>query len=377
MTSIAAQDTRTVEMTKLKLRLLSEGLRVELTASDAVGARPALRVRSGSCGGLDLILPDGTWVNAPIHERFARSSPIRLVSGRDGPELDLDEADRLPVRLVPPPAYYAQRSSNGVPLQEVGQLCSDRIGVGLTNACTFYRSRADRCRFCSIGMNTGTERGNKADDDIVEAILAALRDPVAPARHILLGGGTPNRDDAGAARIAALSRRIKLHTRAPIYAMLAPPRDLTHLSALIAAGVDEVGMNIEVFDEAAGRRYIPGKQAAMSREEHLRALERCVELFGPVRTRSIVVVGLEPVDDTIAGVARLASMGVLPILSPLRPLDGTLLQDHPRLSASEMWEVTQAAAEAADRFGVPLGPTCIACQSNTLTYPGHELYRLY
>lgn len=376
MTSIAAQDTRTVEMTKLKLRLLSEGMRLELSASDALSAKPALRVRSGSCGGLDLILPDGTWVNAPVHERFARSSPIRLVSGPDGPELEF-ESDRLPVKLVPPPAYYAERSSNGVPLQELGQLCSDRIGVGLTNACTFYRSRADRCRFCSIGMNTGTERGNKTDDDIVEAILAALKDPVAPARHILLGGGTPNRDDFGAARMAALTRQIKLHSGVAVYAMLAPPRDLTHLSTLADAGVDEVGMNIEVFSEDTGRRYIPGKQAAMSREEHLRALQRCVELFGPIRTRSIVVVGLEPVDDTIAGVARLASMGVLPILSPLRPLDGTLLQDHPRLSASEMWEVTQAASEAADRFGMPLGPTCIACQSNTLTYPGHELYRLY
>lgn len=369
-------DTRTTWMTALKTRILAEGVRLELSAAQSAAAKPPHRVRSGSCGGLDMILPDGTWVNAPVHERFAAASPLRIVS-EDAQPLLLTEDGQVPVALIPPPAYYAQRSSRGTPLRLVGQLCSDRLGIGLTNACTYYRSRESRCRFCSIGLNTANERGNKHDADVLETVLAALDDPFAPAHHVLLGGGTPNSTDAGVPRIAKLAAAIKSRRDVSIYAMLAPPRDLAQLERLAEAGVDEIGLNIEVFGDAAARDFIPGKNAAVSRADHWRALERAVELFGPLNTRSITVVGLEPAADTISGVERLASIGVLPILSPLRPLDGTSLEHHRRLSAGELWELTIAAAEAAGRNGVPLGPLCIACQSNTLTVPGHALYRLY
>ena len=202
----ARTDRRTEAMTRIKLRLLAEGLRVEAGAD--LGSKPALRVRSGSCGGLDLILPDGTWVNAPVDEAFARRSELRLVAATAGPVLIVDR-DRIPVRLVSEPAYYRAQTSSGKPMSRVGQLCSDRVGIGITNACTFYRSAASRCRFCSIGLNTTVEQGNKADVDVIETIAAAIDDPVAPARHILLGGGTPDPRDTGARRIAGLARLIK------------------------------------------------------------------------------------------------------------------------------------------------------------------------
>lgn len=369
-------DTRTTEMAWLRTRLLAEGLRVELGAQDAARAKPMLRVRSGSCGGMDLILPDGTWVNAPVRERFARTSRLGLMSTDDGPRLH-DGERVLPVELVPSPAYYARQAASGVSMRSIGQLCSDRLGVGITNICTYFRSRKTRCGFCSIGLNLTDEHAHKQDGDILETVLAALADPVAPARHVLLGGGTPQGPDAGALRMASLAAAIRERSEVPIYAMLVPPRDLGLLDALADAGVDEIGLNIETFSEEAARRHIPAKHAAVPHAAYWRALEHCVARFGPINTRSISVVGLEPPEVTVAGVARLAAIGVLPILSPLRPLEGTELQDHPRLSAQALWELTLEAAEAADRHDMPLGPTCIACQSNTLTLPGHPSYCRY
>jgi biotin synthase-related radical SAM superfamily protein len=364
-------------MSWLKVRLLAEGLRIELPDEHLARiAKPMMRVRSGSCGGLDLILPDGTWVNAPVREPFAKSSSLRLRA--QGKQITLvDGNDGHAVTLVPAPDYYGLTTRSQRSMQRVGQLCSDRLGIGVTNVCTFYRSRERRCRFCSIGSNVTNEEANKNDEDIVETVIAAVEDPVAPARHLLLGGGTPDGDDSGAHRIAALAHAIKARCDVSIYAMLAPPRDLDHLVLLAEAGIDEIGMNIEVFSEVAARRFIPGKHAAIPLAHYWKALEHAVSLFGPVNTRSITVVGLEPAADTIAGVERLAAAGVLPILSPLRPLDGTALQDHPRMSAAQLEELTLAAAEAAGRHGMPLGPVCIACQSNTLTVPGHPLYRMY
>lgn len=377
VTSGLLADGRTTAMARLKTRLLAEGLRVEIRGRElAEIAKPMLRVRSGSCGGLDIVLQDGTWVNAPVRESFARSSHLCLRLEEEDTVID-DGSTLHPVELVPAPAYYAQHSTGGTQMKRIGQLCSDRVGVGITNVCTFYQSRARRCAFCSIGSNTVNELGNKGERDILETVVAAVRDPVAPARHILLGGGTPDEEDAGAMRIAELTRAIKDRCDVPIYAMLAPPRDLGRLELLADAGVDEIGMNIEVFGEEAARRFIPGKHQAIPLSHFWRALERAVSLFGPINTRSITVVGLEPAPVTIAGVERLASIGVLPILSPLRPLDGTALRDYPRMGGEHLWELTTAASEAAGKHEMPLGPVCIACQSNTLTVPGHPAYRLY
>lgn len=372
-----ATDRRSREMAWLKTRLLAEGLRVDPAAEALITvAKPMLRVRSGSCGGIDLILPDGTWVNAPVRESFARTSKLRLCAAGDEAIIHDGRAAHM-VSLVPAPEFYGAATTSGRPMRRIGQLCSDRLGVGVTNICTYYRSRATRCGFCSIGANVKDEQATKADQDIIETVSAAVHDSTAPARHVLLGGGTPDQDDAGAPRIAALAKAIKARCDVSIYAMLAPPRDLDHLELLADAGVDEVGMNIEVFTEAAALRAIPGKHAALPLDHYWQALERAVELFGPLHTRSITVVGLEPAEATVAGVERLAALGVLPILSPLRPLDGTLLQNHPRMAAHALYELTLAASEAAGRHDMPLGPLCIACQSNTLTVPGHPLYRLY
>ena len=368
-------DLRSAEMAQLKVRLLAEGLRVELSHL-AASTRPTLRTRSGSCGGLDLILPDGTWVNAPVRERFARRSSIRLVESDHSACLLSDELE-IPVQLAPAPAYYEVRTSSGRPMKRIGQLCSDRVGVGITNTCTYWLSEADRCKFCSVGLNVKDERSRKAPRDVLETVLTAAADPHAPARHVLLGGGTPDREGAGIPEIAELAALIKEHCDISIYAMVAPPSDLAYLGLLAESGVDEVGVNIEVFSEEAARYFIPAKHAMAGPDGYWRALERCVELFGPINTRSITVVGLEERETTVRGVERLAAMGVLPILSPLRPLDGTLLEDYPTLSAAELWDITEAAAEAAAAHDMPLGPVCIACQSNTLTVPGDPRYRLY
>jgi hypothetical protein len=362
-------------MARLKVRLLSEGLRVEPNA-DEIPRKPSHRVRSGSCGGLDLVLPDGTWINAPVNERFARRSVLRLVLTETGPAID-DRGQRIPVELVPCPGYYDHQTTSGTAMVRLAQLCSDRVGIGLTNVCTFWRSRSGRCRFCSIGLNVRDEDARKPIDDIVEATLAALADPIAPARHILLGGGTPNDEDTGAPQIAELASRLRARTDVSIYAMLAPPRDLGLLALLRDAGVDEIGLNIELFTDRAARRYIPAKHRAIGHDRYWYALERCVELFGPLNTRSITVVGLEEPAHTVAGVSRLASMGVLPILSPLRPLAGTHLEEHATQTSNNMWELLQRAASAAAEFDVPLGPLCIPCQSNTLTLPGDRRYRYY
>jgi hypothetical protein len=376
-----AQQSR--ELARLKTALLASGLRVARDVQRRVAryARPPMRVRSGACGGLDVILPDGTYVNCPTREHFAGQSQFALVT--DGEALRIEDRaggpwpGSVPVQLPPRPEFYDRHASDGTPLARIGQVCSDRLGIGLTNVCAYWRSSARRCKFCSIGLNVATEEARKPIEHIVEVVDAAYSDPTASARHLLLGGGTPEGPDAGAELIAAAAAAVKARWDRPIYAMLAPPDDLAYIDLLAESGVDEVAINIELFDPGAAAHYTPGKWRKFGHAGYLRALERAVEVFGPVHSRSIMVVGLEPPEATLRGVEALVSRGVMPILSPFRPMVRTELEHHPRMSADALWAVCEEAHEIAASYDMPLGPTCVACQSNSLTVPGDRRYRFY
>lgn len=368
-----------LEMARLKVELLARGLRIAPSAQEATArlGKPALRVRSGSCGGLDVVLPGEVMVNCPVNERFAQESPwaLEVLDGRL--TITSSQAPTVPVKLVACPAYYLATDERGLPLSRVGQLCGDRLGIGLTNNCFYWRAPERRCKFCSIGLNLKNEQRDKELDQILAVVDAAYTDPVAPARHILLGGGTPDGSDAGAVRIAQAARAIKARWPQPIYAMIAPPAEDHFIDLLKESGVDELGMNLELYDQAIARELMPGKQQLIGLQRYVKALEHAVTVFGPINARSIMIVGLEPPESTLRGVELLASLGVMPILSPFRPMVGTELEYHPRPSVELLWEVCLAATEIAAGFGLPLGPVCIPCQENTLNVPGHPAYRFY
>jgi hypothetical protein len=202
---------------------------------------------------------------------------------------------------------------------------------------------------------------------------------------VLLGGGTPPGEDAGAVAIAAAATAIKERWPSlPVYAMIAPPRDLSYVDLLADSGVDELGINVELFSDDAAAMYVPGKHR-LGLDYFLTCLSRAVARFASARggvngvgtIRSITVVGLEPEQETLRGVDLLASIGVMPILTPFRAMAGTELECHLRWSSTRLWELTLEATQVADKHGMPLGPTCIPCQSNTLNIPGHPLYRYY
>lgn len=363
---------------RLKLHLLHYGARVEEAAALFVRTRGKAprRVRSGSCGGLDIVLPGGVYANIPVKEKFAETSPFSIVRTAEGVTLarnDCGFGDGTPISLVPEPAFH--RSPQ---LARVGQVCFDRLGVGITTLCRFWKGAERRCRFCSIGLNGADEQRDKAHSEIMAVADAAFADVAYRASHVLIGGGTPAGDDSGGRLMASLAAELSTSwPDRPIYAMLAPPADLAVLDEMHASGIAEVGMNVELYDRRAAERFMPAKAEEISPARYLSALDHAAQLFGPVNTRSILIVGLESRVATLAGVEELSSRGVMPILSPFRPLAGTILETHPRPDPDELWETVLAAEAIAARYSIPLGPTCIACQGNTATPAHHPAYRLY
>jgi len=364
----------------LKFELLASGLRVSDQAKEYVlAAKGPVRSRSGASGGLDLILPHDIHVNCPVNERFASESDLVLDVVSCQLVIRRSEDILAPVKLQPVPDYYGLTTSDGVPMAKIGQMCSgDRFCYGMTGPyCRFWK-RAQRCKFCSIGLNRDEDASHKTVDQVIEALEEAVKDPALPAKHVLVGGGTPDGEDMGAVLASELCLAIKRRFDISCYVMICAPLKNEYIDMLRDAGVDELGMNIEFFSDAAWRELIPGKHRHIGRKRYIEALEYAVRVFGPINTRSLIIVGLEDPEYTVEGAEELASMGVMPILSPFRPLSGAVWERHRGFDHLTYYQIYTEVHHRAMHHGVPTGPTCLACQNNTLALPvpgcGYRFY---
>ena len=228
----------------VKFEILASGLRVSDQVRQFVArAKGPIRTRSGASGGLDMILPHDVHVNSPINERFAAQSELLLEVENEHLVVKRGEETLFPVSLQPTPRYYGLHTSDNMPMIKVGQMCSgDRFCYGMTGAfCFFWRSDR-RCRFCSIGLNQDKDASQKSVSQMLETLSEAVRDPELPAKHVLIGGGTPVGEDMGAVLAAELCREIKKYFDLSCYVMITAPLRDYYIDLLHDAGADELGI---------------------------------------------------------------------------------------------------------------------------------------
>lgn len=362
-------------LTRLKFNLFTYGARLTPAAIEHFAAeRENLTIRDGIAGGLELRLPHSVYVNVPIKEHFALLSPYSIDCDSQGGLRLIDlHGDVLPVTVLPIPDFVSKKTSRGTPMVDVGQMFNERLSVEIFYGCVYSQKKGTACHFCELGAEAAQHYSNSAD--IRELVAYCEASPTIPMRHVLIGGGTP--PETQWERYYDALEAVQAETTVPVYMMIAPPNDLDRLDQLHSRGVAEIGMNIEVYDRDIARRIMPAK-GKLSRKRYFSALERAVGLWGRQgAVRSILIVGLEPLASTLEGVDALARRGVLPILSPYRPVPGTPIADRPPPSPDFMYEAWVRGMEISDRHGLTLGPLCIACQNNTIAMPFGLKYRHY
>lgn len=369
-------ETNIRALAELKFGLLLNGIKVsQNAAAQLVRTKPEIRARSGVSGGLDIVFANDVYVNCTTQESIAKASPFSLDFLDNAFVVLKNDVRQTAVSICLQPAYYDQKTSAGIPMVKVGQMCSvDRICISMSRSCVFWK-KDWRCRFCSIGTNTASEALIKTPEMIAETVFAAAHDPILPARHVLIGGGTPNNKDRGAHFAAQCCEAIKKQIDISIYVMIAPPRNLDDINRLHDSGANELGLNIEFYSDEALRQYTPGKYSQVGRDHYFKALERAVHVFGPVNARAIMIAGLEDFSHTIAGAKHLASMGVMPIISPFRPLKGSMLADTKTMPVDSYVDLFFTIRDICKEYNIIPGPTCKACQNNTLALPIGPLCR--
>lgn len=148
-----------------------------------------------------------------------------------------------------------------------------------------------------------------------------------------------------------------------------PSRD--HLLRLRDAGITEIRLNIETYNEKLAHYFMPKKDL----NEILHSIEMAVDIFGKGKVSSNIIIGLgESDDDVINGVNKLAEIGSL---STLYPYDPTNIpnKNFKRPSAERIYKLAIEHKKLLKKYDLnPLEAKtmCCACAASHL-YPGKDL----
>jgi Radical SAM superfamily len=353
----------------LKIGLLAHGLTMapasRAVLDDVTDGRSLSPADYASTTGLILRLEDDVWVNAPVADYNANfvgdETPFLL--DHDGDTFLVAGAGlESRAEYWPQPAYHGTSNEFG-PLGNYVFSHGDRVRLSPIRGC------AMTCTFCNIPYDDPIEvYGLKPLDACVAAIRTALADPVQPARHLLISGGTPKPKDA------AFHRELYRHvlTSFPdvdVDIMMVPAYGVLDVAELADLGVRELSINLEVFNQGLARDLMRQK-FNLGLDFYLDFIADATERLGPGRVRSMLMVGLEPLEDTLAGVRAVAERGGVPVLSPFRPDPATPLSAARPPSRRHLEEAYRRAEEIVAELGVALGPDCPPCSHNTLNFPG-------
>ena len=334
---------------------------------------PGNRGRRGGAGPSDhrALTLDGTTVMVPVYSSAAQRSPYRLEAGVAGLELQREAplAPAMPlvvgVKAPPEPRLYGLHTADGTPYRSIALLHSrDVLATTLLQTCIRFRDRSQSCQFCAIeqSLEDGRTLGRKTPAQVAEVAEAAVR--LDGVRQLVMTTGTPNSDDRGARLLAETAAAVKARVNLPIQAQCEPPEDPIWFQRMKDAGVDSLGMHLEVVEPEVRRRILPGK-AELSLERYFEAFEQAVAVFGRGEVSTYLLAGLG--DSAAAIVAcseRLIAAGVYPFVVPFVPISGTPLEHHPAPSAAFMVEIYTAVAEqlaAADLRAAAMSAGCAKC----------------
>ena len=345
---------------ELEIDLLCRGMRIPDTVRLG-GAQSVSRTRAGLGSGLEVVVPTGSllkkeiWINVPVVEPFAETSPYRLQGDpvRGFAIIDDRVDERYQVRLRREPTWYARSTSSGVPMHRIGVLQGTYLGIYLNPVCAFWNYEPPlNCRFCTTGKNVGTSEAlEKSIADVVETCRAAKEESGITFVH-LNGGFQGSR---GIAFALPYVRAIKEEVGLLVGLQLTPETDFTLYDTLISEGLDHISFCLEFLDPEWFERICPGKARIHGQSLFLEALKYCAAQMPYGSVSGEIIAGIEPIARTFEAIDLIAGLGAFPTVCIFRPTIGSDMEGWSSPSYQDMRSVMAHAFDACRRHWLPIG----------------------
>ena len=288
-------------------------------------------------------------------------------------------------------AWQQFRTSDGAtPFKAGVEQLGDMLVVNVAPGCEYFRVKTDsgdsqRCSFCAYGrfdqrsQALGQVQGRVAGDAntlrrLGEVLAVAVE--AGEAHHVYITGGSLLNPEQEAERFLpvietarrAVGERLRVTCGS---GAVDPAGSLRYRNA----GADSCCYNLETWDAETFRAVCPGKATYVGRERWIEALTGAVEVFGRGNVASAFVAGVEllppapgmspdrMIESIVEGSTFLLDRGIMPLYSPLWPVEGTAYGHQDGLSPELYVRVEEAVyrLRAERNFPVPAWLICPGC----------------
>lgn len=231
----------------------------------------------------------------------------------------------------------AQRLGQGV-IADYFSLHSPRTLFSAPVRQCIYITMGKPCTFCTF---EGGKIQRLPETDFESGLRSVLQS--YPIESVALGGGTPSLADSGAKYYGALAGIAKRYELG-VSVELVPPPNKSDLQGLISQGADSIIMSLEIWDDDIRREICLGK-GEISKERYFESWRTARESLGSDSVASVLMVGLEPIESTIAGIEALVRQHrVVPTLIPFRQYEATRLSGPSQVDPEDYGKVAQHCA---------------------------------
>ncbi|MBR2787380.1 MAG: hypothetical protein IKD76_07910 [Clostridia bacterium] len=340
----------------LKANLLEKGINVSKDAKELLDTKSKIWLMDDyiTASGVSMQFEDQY-----VTTRADSESDIFLIV-KDG-DFYIKESDtEVKANVIIPPEYMEDKIIiGGKTITNYVNTYTDRIRIQPMCGCK------NHCKFCNA-----RDYGYSFNEikDIDEAFQIALKQ--SNARHAFISTNNV-KDVEGFEKLTKVFEYFAAKYPEMGLDIMTSPRGFTsytdssqykpYLQHLKNIGIHGIAVNMELNNPEKLKFYCPEK-AEIGQERYLKFIEDAVEVFGVNYVRSAFIVGLEPLEETLKGVEKLAQRGCIPVLSPLYPY-GEAQGDT---SAKTFYEARTKSEEICKKYGIKMGPLCNACAHNSI-----------
>lgn len=352
---------------ELEIELFCRGIRIDASCHAGEVGRRITRTRAGLGSGLELVIPSPAkdiWLNVPVIESFAASSPFVLqASGDRYAVVDTRDRETYTVRIPEEPSWYSKKTKTGAEMSRIGVLQGNYLGIYVSARCLYWSSTMSlACKFCTTGANVGTaEESRKRVEDVVEVARAARQESGAIFTHFNTGYHYEDRDERenmhGLRMCEPYVRAVRQQVGGfiGVQAVPVPERRFNEYDELIEAGTDHFSFCYEFEDPEYFNRLCPGKAQTVGQRAFFDAMEYTAKKLGRGRVSGEIIAGVEPLEATKRGIDRIVNAGAFPTVCIFRPTIGSEMEDVASPEPEAMKEVFAYLHESCRRAGLPVG----------------------